>query len=650
MADPNSTRQADSNKGHLSVPDSSLQPGQVLQSRYRILGVVGLGGMGAVYQARDLHFPTVPRLVAVKEMINLASGQQARESTMRNFEREAEILATLSHPAVPQIYDFFSFGDRAYLVMEFIHGKDLEVIVTSTDHFLPPEQVRQWGIEICDVLSYLHNHTPEPIVFRDMKPSNVMIDQHRRVRIIDFGIARTFQIGQPGTMIGTDGFAAPEQYKGLATPAADIYALGASLHHLLTKRDPRLEPPFSFHKRPIREINPNVSEMLAAVVMRALNYNPEDRYSSAEAMKHALQAAEPDTNPLIILSSASPRHEAPVVAPHFEMPPAPEVISSREGITPIWAFRVEDAVRSTPLPYEDTVYVGSYDNNLWALDARHGGLIWKFATDGGIGSSPLYDNGLVLIGSSDMALHAVDARTGVRQWLFKTGGKIFSSPVIAKGLILFGADDGRLYAVRPRSTSAREVWAFNAVAPIRSTPCIGDDRIFFGTDIGEFYCLNFAGEMRWRFETRRRVLSSPVTRDGLVFVGSDDRFFYALDIDHGYPVWRYRTRGPVVSSPTLDEARVYFGSADGFFYALDITNGREAWKVEIGAAVTSSPCLYRDALYVGAVDGALYCLHSQTGEILWRFQSDGPILSSPRVQDDIVYVGSDDRHIYALQA
>ena len=230
-----------------SVPDRPLQPDHVLQGRYRILGAIGRRGMDAVYQARDLSFPTFTKLVAVKEMINLAQDQQLRETTMHNFEREAEILATLDPSAIPQIYDYFSCGDRAYLVMEFIQGKDLEAILNSTGHLLPVDQIREWAIEICNVLSYLHNHQPEPIVFRDMKPSNVMIDHHRSVRLIDFGIAKTFQMGQPGTMtIGIEGYAAPEAYEGLATPASDIYSLGVTLHHSLTLRDPHVELPLRF--------------------------------------------------------------------------------------------------------------------------------------------------------------------------------------------------------------------------------------------------------------------------------------------------------------------------------------------------------------------------------------------------------------------
>src|SRR5215813_11534780 len=153
--------------------EGSLQPGSVLQGRYKIMGVLGVGGMGSVYQARDMHFPNVTRHVAVKEMLNLASDPSLREMTLRNFEREANILAALSHPAIPKIFDYFSNKDRAYLVMEFIDGRDLEAIVNSNPNFLPLEMVRKWSLELVDVLDYLHTHQPDPIIFRDIKPSNI---------------------------------------------------------------------------------------------------------------------------------------------------------------------------------------------------------------------------------------------------------------------------------------------------------------------------------------------------------------------------------------------------------------------------------------------------------------------------------------------
>ncbi len=183
--------------------EGSLTSGQTLQNRYLIMGVLGVGGMGSVYQARDLHFPNVTKLVAVKEMMNLAPDPALREMIVRNFEREANLLATLSHPSIPKIYDLFSHKDRSYLVMEYIAGKDLEAVLAETEGFLPETQVVEWALQLCDVLTYLHSHQPDPIVFRDMKPSNVMIDERKKVRLIDFGIARGFQAGQRGTGVQT---------------------------------------------------------------------------------------------------------------------------------------------------------------------------------------------------------------------------------------------------------------------------------------------------------------------------------------------------------------------------------------------------------------------------------------------------------------
>ena len=175
--------------------------------------------MGSVYRARDLHFPNITKLVAVKEMINTAPDPLVRQTVVQNFEREANLLATLTHPSIPRIYDYFTEEDRSYLVLEFIHGKDLEAIINDTNGFLSEDQVLAWAIQLCDVLSFLHAHKPDPIIFRDMKPSNIMVDTDGDIKLVDFGIARTFQVGQRGTMIGTEGYSPPEQYRGEATPS-----------------------------------------------------------------------------------------------------------------------------------------------------------------------------------------------------------------------------------------------------------------------------------------------------------------------------------------------------------------------------------------------------------------------------------------------
>ena len=267
----------------------AMQAGVVLQGRYAIEGTLGVGGMSVVYRGRDLRFKDVVRPCAIKEMYQSAPDSNTRLLNLKNFERESGLLATLQHPAIPKVYDFFEENGRFYLILELVPGKDLETALDETGGPLPEDRVARWAAQICDVLAYLHNHTPEPIVFRDLKPSNVMVTPEERIVLIDFGIARNLNRGdRKGTMIGTEGYSPPEQYRGLDEPRGDLYALGATMHHLLTASDPRLETPFTFHERPLRQLNPIVSPELDAVVAKALEYDVGARWSSAEEMKTAL--------------------------------------------------------------------------------------------------------------------------------------------------------------------------------------------------------------------------------------------------------------------------------------------------------------------------------------------------------------------------
>ncbi|MBK7447938.1 MAG: protein kinase [Anaerolineales bacterium] len=365
-----------------------LMAGVTLVNRYNIQDVIGIGGMGSVYRARDMHFPNVVKLVAVKEMINMAPDPLVRQTIVQNFEREANLLATLHHPSIPRIYDYFSHDDRSYLVLEFIQGRDLETVINESSGFLAEDQVISWAIQLCDVLEYLHSHKPDPIIFRDMKPSNVMINQYGDVILVDFGIAKTFQTGIKGTMIGTEGYSPPEQYRGDATPLADVYALGATLHHALTRRDPRLEPPFTFAERPIRRINSNVSMELELVVSTALQYNPTERFASAAAMKEALMNVARKTGTLSKLSSAA----------------VPSPVSS--GVKPLWDFKCEDEIRGAPMLSQGTLFIGCYDNNLYALNAADGVFQWKYPTEGGIVSRPAIFENNVYFCSEDQCLQS----------------------------------------------------------------------------------------------------------------------------------------------------------------------------------------------------------------------------------------------------
>ena len=270
----------------------ALKAGTLLHDRYEIVNLLGQGDFGIVYQARDKQAVHTNPFVAIKQM---------PMQMIVNCERQADLRAMLIHPAIPRVLGYLGNDTHSYLIQEFIHGSNLEMVLNKHPGFLPEHAVITWAIQLADVLDYLHTHPHYPMVFRDLKPNNVMVGQANRIHLVDFGLARVFpprffqgrQVEfkqyRQGLAIGTTGYSPPEQYRGVVVPQSDIYALGATLHHLLTKRDPRKEPPFTFEKHPIRSINPAVSVELAAIVMQAVERKVEARFQTAQEMKAALE-------------------------------------------------------------------------------------------------------------------------------------------------------------------------------------------------------------------------------------------------------------------------------------------------------------------------------------------------------------------------
>ncbi|MFV9507220.1 MAG: PQQ-binding-like beta-propeller repeat protein [Oscillochloridaceae bacterium umkhey_bin13] len=610
-----------------------LQAGATLQNRYQIMEPIGVGGMSVVYRGRDLRFKDVERFCAIKEMAQSAADSNTRLLNLKNFEREAGLLATLQHPAIPKVYDFFEEGGRVYLVLELVLGRDLEVVLDEHQGPIEEERVGRWGVQICDVLTYLHNHRPETIVFRDMKPSNIMVTQDERIVLIDFGIARNLnRSDRKGTMIGTEGYSPPEQYRGIAEPQGDVYALGATLHHLLTASDPRLETPFTFQERPIRQLNPIISHEMEALVVRALEYDLTARWQSADEMKQALLAI-----PGIGQGAVS------------AAPTAPAVIKGANRTELVWKFTCEDEVRSSPCLAGGMLFVGCYDTNLYALDATRGEFRWKYATEGGISSSPAVWQDNVIIGSEDGAVYCLDMRRGGLRWTFRTAKAVRSSPRVDDRVIFVGSDDQHIYAIDGMRGTA--IWKYRTWNPIRSSACINGHVIFIGGDDGHVYCIDARnGGVKWKQRTQQPVRSSPTFAEGLVFVGSLDQNLYALDAEGGWPAWRFRTGHYVNSSPFVVGTRVFVGGVDGILYALEIKTGRLVWKYEVGSQITSSPRVESGRVYFGAVDGNVYCLDAGQGTLIWRHLTNAAIVSSPTIAEGVVYIGSMDHHVYALKA
>jgi serine/threonine protein kinase len=236
--------------------------------------------MGAVYFALDTRLNNIP--VAIKEMSTRAIGGDL-ETSIANFQKEASLLINLRNPALPVIHDFFSQGDnRWYLVMDYIEGHTLKEEVQKRGA-IPEAEVVNWAIQLCDILDFLHKRNP-PIIFRDLKPDNIMLTPEGRIKLIDFGIARHFQHGNTTdtAAYGSSGFAPPEQYGENQTDSrSDIYALGATMHFLLTGIDPS-KSPFSFE--PPRKYT-KVSNRINSAVMKALEMRAENRPQSIDVLK-----------------------------------------------------------------------------------------------------------------------------------------------------------------------------------------------------------------------------------------------------------------------------------------------------------------------------------------------------------------------------
>lgn len=303
-----------------------LPPQSLLHQRYLIVSLAGRGGMSAVYKAVDTQQGN--RSVAIKEMSQGYLSQDERGAAIARFQQEYRLLSTLHHPNLPLIYDSFNEDDRFYMVMDFIEGRTLfELLKQNGGQPLPVAQVVNYALQLCDVLSYLHAQQP-PIIFRDLKPTNVMIRLDGQLFLIDFGIARLFKEGQQQdtVLLGSPGYAPPEQHGSAQTsPRSDVYALGATMHCCLTGRDP-FNLPQRFVFPPVRQFNPLVPAELDGLIQRMLAQDEWQRPGSALEVKQALlairQRASDETSTLQpMMAPISPMASAPTQYP-LPAPPA----------------------------------------------------------------------------------------------------------------------------------------------------------------------------------------------------------------------------------------------------------------------------------------------------------------------------------------
>ena len=256
--------------------------GQVIDDKYEILKLIGEGGMSKVYLAMDKR---LNKSWAVKEIEKKAKDRN-NEIVVQSAIAEANMIKQLDNPAIVRIVDIIDNGNVIYIIEDFVEGETLEALLDA-DGAQPEELVVEWGKQLCEAFDYLHTRTP-PIIYRDMKPANVMLTPEGKLRVIDFGIAREYKEHnlKDTTSLGTRGYAPPEQFGGKTDARSDIYSLGVTLFQLVTGRDPCLA---STELKPVRQIDPKLSEGIETIIQKCVQHDPANRYQSCVELLYDLE-------------------------------------------------------------------------------------------------------------------------------------------------------------------------------------------------------------------------------------------------------------------------------------------------------------------------------------------------------------------------
>ncbi len=341
-----------------------------------------------------------------------------------------------------------------------------------------------------------------------------------------------------------------------------------------------------------------------------------------------------------------------------------------------WVFSTGAPIHSSPAVADGSVYVGSQDSKLYALDAATGAKRWEYKTGSWVESSPAIVNGVVYFGSNDGRLYALDAHSGEKLWDFKVKYAIRSSPAVADGVVYFGAGDYRVYALD--AVTGEKLWDFETKGSVSSSPTVANGIVYVGSVSDFCYALHaLDGRLRLHFKSRYSVFSSPAVSGEIVYFTNSNGYLYAVDgnarswlREHeikpywvqlwafGLPLptpppqsgflWSLKLGRTANSSPVVTDDTLYVGS-DNKLVAVDLQSYKKRWEFETDGVVSSSPALAGTTIYVGSGDGRLYALDAATGEKLWDILTGGKITSSPAVTDGTVYISSHDGNLYAIK-
>ncbi len=315
-----------------------------------------------------------------------------------------------------------------------------------------------------------------------------------------------------------------------------------------------------------------------------------------------------------------------------------------------WFYQADGQMGSSPVLAGGTLFFGSMNGTLYALDPQSRQVKWKHTIDGGMFSTPCVANGVLYASGLQSGLYALDMQTGQEQWKFQAGNAIVSSPAVDGNTVYFGSEDHFLYAVDAQS--GKQKWKVETQGPVTSSPIVAGDAILVGSLDNFIYALDStSGKIRWENVTEGQVISSPAVWEDTVFVGSMSATgsFYALDLKTGKIRWK-KGLEPIGSSPAIVDRTLYVGGVNGNVYALAAQDGTVLWKFQTKSLIISSPAVTAQTVYIASTDGNLYAIDRTSGNQQWSFHTNGEIWSSPLVAGSTIFFTSPDQYLYAVSS
>jgi outer membrane protein assembly factor BamB len=672
---------------------------------------LGEGGQTVVFEAR-VPGAESPQKVAVRQLGDREFAKSIEKEEIALFFNQAETWASLSRRERVEprwsnsnhIVGVVTIGDNLpWMALEYMNGGSLANRLNDADGLPVKEAV--WVTErLCRGLELAHN---SGVAHLDLKPENILFQQTGQKtwavpKIADWGLARELLDETSDSMdVLSIKYAAPEQFDreefGRPGTATDIYQMGAVAYALLTG-----EPPYKGNERsiifdivgeepppPPSQRRDEISGKLDAVVQTALEPRQSNRFGSIETFRRALQAIRLDSRLPPVVTERSDSTETSSSArgntggkdsidshgiknwPMFQggskRTGYRSTSAHKRSVTAQWRFQTGDSVTSSPAVVDGTVYIGSADNHVYALDAGDGSEQWRFQTGGSVTSSPAVIDGTVYVGSTDNYVYALDAGNGSEQWRFQTDGIVHSSPAVADGAAFFGSADSKLYALD--AYTGIKKWDYDTSSPdgypvmhgIYSSPVINKESVYVTSSAGGLYRINRqTGKETWSFGTNLTIGSSPAMSGEKIYFGSEENTLYSVDLKSENELWDFEVMGRggispriwdgfhMESSPAVADSTVYTGHVDNNLYAVDTAYGTKQWHFKTDGGIHSSPAVANGNVYFGSNDEVLYAIDAATGRKQWQFNTSGKVQSSPAVVDETVYIGSNDNYVYAL--